>query len=182
MKHYIKILAAVALTLLLASSQKTEEPSLYKKTFVLNTIDGKPFNLGAFEGKKLLLVNTASECGYTSQYEALQQLSEKYKNDLVVVGLPCNQFGNQEPGSAEEIQTFCKKNFGVTFPLTEKINVKGSDQHPLYNWLTNKSLNGLKDSEVRWNFQKYLIDEKGHLIQVYSSSTDPLSEAIISSI
>lgn len=182
MKHYIKILVGMALTLFLTGAQNTEVPSLYKETFVLNTIDGKPFNLGAFEGKKLLLVNTASECGYTSQYEALQQLSEKFKEELVVVGLPCNQFGNQEPGTPEAIQTFCQTKFGVTFPLTEKINVKGKEQHPLYSWLTNKRLNGLKDSEVRWNFQKYLIDEKGHLIQVYSSSTDPLSEVIVSRI
>lgn len=155
-------------------------PSLYTQNFNINSIDGTPLDISTFKGKKVLLVNTASKCGYTPQYEALQALAEQYKDKLVVIGLPCNQFGGQEPGSTKEIAQFCKKNYGVTFQLTEKINVKGSNQHPIYQWLTQAKSNGVKDSKVNWNFQKYLIDEQGQLIEVFGSSTRPLSEKITS--
>ena len=131
-----------------------------------------------FKGKKLLFVNVASKCGFTKQYEDLQTLSDTYPEELVVIGSPCNQFGNQEPGNASEIQSFCTMNFGVTFLLTEKIDVKGSQQHPLYAWLTTQDLNGKKSSSVKWNFQKYLIDDTGHLIDYYLSITNPTSSKI----
>ncbi|WP_394355040.1 glutathione peroxidase [Maribacter aquimaris] len=144
----------------------------------INNLNGEPIALSKFEGKKILIVNVASECGFTKQYKELQKLSDTYPDSLVVIGVPCNQFGNQEPGDAQEIQTFCERNFGVTFLLTEKVNVKGSEQHPLYKWLTSKDLNGKKSSSVKWNFQKYLIDEKGQLIDYFFSLTKPMSSKI----
>ena len=126
----------------------------------------------------MLFVNVASKCGFTKQYKDLEILSNTYAENLVVFGLPCNQFGGQEPGDAGQIQNFCEVNYGVTFLITEKINVKGSNQHPLYNWLTNKKINGQKSSSVRWNFQKYLVDENGCLIDYYFSTTAPLSAKI----
>ena len=155
--------------------------SQYKSIYdiPLESIDGKKINLNDFKGKKILFVNVASKCGYTPQYEQLQELYEKYKDKLVIIGLPSNQF-KQEPGTNEEIASFCKINYGVTFPLTEKIDVKGPNQHPLYAWLTKKELNGVKDSEIKWNFQKYLVDEQGKLIDVFYSATSPTSKAITS--
>ncbi len=150
--------------------------------FSLTSIDGKEINLEEYKGKKMLLVNVASKCGYTSQYEALQKLYEQNIENLVIIGLPCNQFMHQEPGTNEEIQSFCTKNYGVTFPITEKINVKGAEIHPLYNWLTRKELNGVKESKVKWNFQKYLIDEEGKLVQVFGSKVDPLSQELVNAI
>ncbi len=155
---------------------KTEVKSIYD--IEINAINGKPISLSGFKGKKILFVNVASECGFTNQYKALQALSDTYKEALVVIGLPCNQFGKQEPGDPSQIQEFCEVNFGVTFLLTEKINVKGSKQHPLYNWLTSKDLNGSKSSSVKWNFQKYLVDEKGNLIDYFFSITKPMSSKI----
>ena len=144
----------------------------------INAINGKPISLLEFKGKKILFVNVASKCGFTEQYKELQTLSTKYQEKLIVIGSPCNQFGKQEPGNASQIQEFCALNFGVTFLLTEKIDVKGSKQHPLYKWLTSKDLNGKKSSSVKWNFQKYLIDDKGHLIDYYFSITKPMSPKI----
>jgi glutathione peroxidase len=144
----------------------------------INAIDGKPISLLEFKGKKILFVNVASECGFTKQYKDLQTLSDTYKEELVVIGSPCNQFGNQEPGDASQIQEFCELNFGVTFLLTEKIDVKGRKQHPLYKWLTSKDQNGKKSSTVKWNFQKYLVDDKGGLIDYYFSITNPKSSKI----
>ena len=144
----------------------------------IHSLNGEPIALSKFEGKKILIVNVASECGFTKQYKELQKLSDTYPDSLVVIGVPCNQFGNQEPGNAQEIQTFCERNFGVTFLLTEKVNVKGSEQHPLYQWLTSKDLNGKKSSSVKWNFQKYMIDEKGQLIDYFFSLTKPMSSKI----
>ncbi len=146
--------------------------------FSLTGIDGKEINLNAFKGKKILFVNVASKCGYTPQYEGLQKLYEQNRENLVIIGLPCNQFMRQEPGSSQEIQAFCTKNYGVTFPITEKVNVKGDKIHSLYNWLTRKELNGVEDSKVKWNFQKYLINEEGNLIQVFGSKVKPLAEEI----
>jgi glutathione peroxidase len=144
----------------------------------INSLSGEPIDLSSFKGKKILFVNTASECGFTGQYEGLQELYNTYKDKLVVIGVPCNQFGGQEPGTATEIQSFCKQNYGVTFLMTEKVDVKGDNQHPLYKWLTNKELNGVKSSSVKWNFQKYLIDEEGNLIDYYYSITTPNSSKI----
>lgn len=148
----------------------------------IQKLEGGELNLGDFKGKKMLIVNVASKCGYTDQYAELQELYDLNSDDLMVVGVPCNQFGGQEPGSADEIATFCQKNYGVTFQMTEKVDVKGEDQHPLYQWLTQKSLNGLEDSKVKWNFNKYLVDENGALIGVYSSGTKPMSEDITSKL
>ncbi|GGG11532.1 glutathione peroxidase [Dokdonia pacifica] len=159
-----------------SSIQKNTGQSLYDIT--INSIDGKPIDLSNFKNKKLLFVNVASECGFTKQYKDLQKLSDTYPTELVVIGSPCNQFGKQEPGNAEEIQTFCERNFGVTFLLTEKIDVKGSKQHPLFKWLTSKELNGNKNSSVKWNFQKYLVSESGKLIDYYYSITSPTSRKI----
>lgn len=144
----------------------------------INALNGKPLKLSNFKGKKILFVNVASKCGFTKQYTDLETLSTTYPEKLVVIGLPCNQFGGQEPGNASEIQEFCELNYGVTFPLTEKIDVKGSNQHALYSWLTDKGLNGKKGSSVKWNFQKYLVDENGELIDYYFSITSPLSKKI----
>ncbi|MFD0762914.1 glutathione peroxidase [Lutibacter aestuarii] len=152
------------------------QPSLYDIS--INSITGEPINLSDFKGKKILFVNTASECGFTGQYEGLEKIHQTYKDKLVVIGLPCNQFGGQEPGTLTEIQTFCKQNYGVTFLMTEKIDVKGKNQHPLYAWLTKKELNGVKSSSVKWNFQKYLIDENGKYIDFYYSLTKPMSSKI----
>ena len=136
--------------------------------YKLSTIQGADFDLSAFKGKKILLVNTASACGLTPQYKQLEELYENYKDKLEVVGLPCNDFAGQEPGSEKEIEKFCETNFGVTFPLTAKVKIKGDDVNPLYQFLTKKELNGYADSEVQWNFQKYLVDENGHLTGVFA--------------
>jgi glutathione peroxidase len=146
----------------------------------INSLQGKPIDLSKFKGKKILFVNVASKCGFTPQYRELQELHEKYKDDIVVIGLPCNQFGKQEPGESEEIQEFCEVNYGVTFLITEKIDVKGSEQHPLYRWLTKKSVNGKQNSTVKWNFQKYLIDEDGEFLDYFYSITKPMNSRITS--
>jgi glutathione peroxidase len=125
-------------------------------------------------------VNVASECGYTPQYKNLQTLHEKYGEKLAVIGFPANNFGAQEPGSSEEIKTFCQKNYGVTFQMMEKISVKGADMHPLYKWLSTKELNGTCDDAPKWNFGKYLVDENGNVIKFFGSKVDPLSEEITS--
>lgn len=135
-------------------------------------------NMKDFAGKKVLIVNVASKCGYTSQYEDLQKLSDKYKEQLVVIGVPCNQFMGQEPGTEEEIVRFCSSTYGVLFPMTTKIDVKGKDQHPLYTWLTNKTENGVGDFTVSWNFNKFLVNEKGELVAHFGSGVKPLSSEI----
>ena len=144
----------------------------------INDITREPIKLSDFKDKYVLFVNVASKCGFTDQYKDMQELHEKYKSKLVIIGLPCNQFNNQEPGEESEISQFCQVNYGVTFLLTEKIEVKGENQHPLYKWLTNKNLNGEKSSTVRWNFQKYMIDPSGKLINYWYSITNPLSQKI----
>ena len=157
-------------------TQENKKMSVYN--IKINDLDGKPINLEKFKGKYLLFVNVASKCGFTKQYADLQELYDLYIDNLMVIGVPCNQFGAQEPGSPDEIQTFCKKNYGVTFLMTEKISVKGNNQHPLYNWLTDKSLNGVKNSTVKWNFQKYIVDKDGNLIDYFYPMTRPLSSKI----
>ena len=145
----------------------------------INSLQGKPINLQQFKGKKMLFVNVASKCGFTSQYKDLQHLQDTYKDTLIIIGVPCNQFGKQEPGTPNEIQEFCEINYGVTFLITEKIAVKGENQHPLYAWLTKKSLNGKQNSIVKWNFQKYLIDDNGEFLNYYYSITSPTSSRLI---
>jgi len=155
---------------------KTTIKSIYD--IEINSLAGKPISLLNFKGKNILFVNVASECGFTKQYKDLQKLSDTYREKLVVIGVPCNQFGGQESGDAEQIQSFCTINFGVNFPITEKIDVKGNKQHPLYTWLTSKMLNGNKSSSVKWNFQKYLVNENGDLVDYYYSITSPSSSKI----
>ncbi len=145
----------------------------------INSLSGEAIQLSQFKGKKILFVNVASKCGYTPQYADLQKLHDQHQDKLVIIGVPCNQFGGQEPGSANEIESFCQKNYGVDFLMTEKIDVKGDHQHPLYAWLTSGEKNGLKSSKVKWNFQKYLVDEEGKLRAVFMSNVKPLSKAIV---
>ncbi len=149
--------------------------------FTVTDIIGSEFQLSKFMGKKILLVNTASKCGLTPQYEDLEKLYNEYKDEnLVIIGFPANNFKKQEPGSNEEIAEFCQKNYGVSFPMMAKISVKGEDIHSLYEWLTNKELNGVMDAEVRWNFQKFMIDENGKLVDVAYPREKPYSKKIIS--
>jgi glutathione peroxidase len=154
------------------------QQSFYDLT--INSIDGELINFNTFKGKKILIVNVASNCGFTSQYKALEDLSQQYKDSLVILGVPCNQFGGQEPKNEVEIIEFCKSNYGVTFLMSEKVHVKGNNQHPLYSWLTNKKKNGSSSSSVKWNFQKYLIDNNGKLINYFYSTTSPTSPKITS--
>jgi glutathione peroxidase len=146
--------------------------------FKVPGLDGSTIDFSKYKGKKILIVNTASECGYTPQYADLQKLYEAHKSNLVIVGFPANNFGGQEPGTNTEIKEFCKKNYGVTFPMAGKVSVKGDDIHPLFKWLTTKSENGVMDSEIKWNFTKFLLDEKGKLIAVFPSKVNPNSEEI----
>lgn len=150
--------------------------------YKVTALDGSTIDFADYKGKKILIVNTASKCGYTPQYEGLQALFEKYQDRLVIVGFPSNNFGFQEPGTNEDIATFCKANYGVTFPMAEKISVKGGKMAPIYHWLTKKEYNGYDSSSVKWNFQKYLINEQGNLIGIYSSKVKPDSEELVSAI
>jgi glutathione peroxidase len=164
--------------LLLAAVLTTNAQSIH--SFTVKSIDGKNLNLASFKGKKILIVNTASKCGYTPQYEGLEKVYEQYKDKLVILGFPCNQFGGQEPGTNEEIVDFCKKNYGVSFPLADKIDVKGSNIAPIYQWLTSKSKNGILDASISWNFNKFLIDENGKMMAYFPSNVKPDSESILS--
>lgn len=148
----------------------------------LKDIKGQELDLSQYKGKKILLVNTASECGYTGQYAPLEELANTYKDTLAVIGLPSNDFGGQEPGTEQEIAKFCEVNYGVTFPLTTKIKILEPGIHPLYQFLTKKDLNGYADSEVKWNFQKYLCDENGRLIAMFPHNMEPVDEQIINAI
>jgi len=174
MKHILVII------MILTSTLSQAKESFYD--IKLNDINGKKIDLKSFEDKYILFVNVASKCGFTSQYTDLEKLHQKYQNDLVVIGLPCNQFGGQEPGDAEEIKNFCSSNYGVTFIISEKIEVKGEGMHPLYQWLTQKDLNGKTSSTVKWNFQKYLVNKSGKLLNYFYSMTGPLSNKITSLI
>ena len=148
--------------------------------FKVEDLSGDSFDFSTLKGKKILVVNTASECGLTPQYEQLQAIYEKYKDkNFVIVGFPANNFASQEPGTKEEIATFCQQNYGVTFPMMDKVSVKGSDMCAVYQFLTQKAKNGLKDSEVEWNFQKYLLNEKGELVDVISPRTLPTDPKIV---
>ncbi|MDP2454019.1 MULTISPECIES: glutathione peroxidase [unclassified Kaistella] len=162
------------------SQSKTTENNMNKTIYdyKVESLDGKEINFADFKGKKILVVNTASECGFTPQYADLEKLSKDYPDKLVVVGFPANNFGGQEPGTNTEIGAFCEKNFGVTFPMAAKVSVKGDDKAPIFQYLTEKDLNGVKNTAILWNFTKFLIDENGHLIDSYISTTKPTSESI----
>jgi glutathione peroxidase len=175
------------------SNLKTEEISMTSSQDIIGITDFHYFsipsldeastlNMADYKGKKILIVNVASKCGYTSQYSGLQELNEQYGDQVQVIGLPCNQFMGQEPGDKEEIAEFCSKTYGVSFPMSTKIDVKGNDQHAIYKWLTNKSENQVGDYKVSWNFNKFLIDENGKLIAHYDSRVTPMSEELIAAI
>jgi len=172
----IKMKNIITSLLLLANVLIASAQSIYDSK--INTIDGVSIDFNDFKGKYILFVNVASKCGFTKQYAQLEELYQAYKNDLVVIGLPCNQFGGQEPGDAQEIKSFCTKNFGVSFIITEKINTKSPELHPIYAWLTDKKLNGKVNSTVKWNFQKYLLNKEGKLIDYFNSTTSPMSSKI----
>lgn len=173
------IKVSLILSLLVATTFVMGQSQFYE--FTVKDIDGNNFDLSTLKGKKVLVVNTASKCGFTPQYQQLKELYEKYGGDhFTIIGFPANNFLKQEPGSNEEIKDFCQKNYGVTFPMMAKISVKGDDMHPLYHWLTEKSQNGVMDSKVGWNFQKYLIDENGQLVDMVKSKVKPDDESIVS--
>ena len=161
-------------TFIMMSQQSVHE-------FTINTIDGESKNLSDFKGKKMLFVNTASQCGFTPQYMELQELHEKHGDELVIIGFPANNFGGQEPGSNDQIKTFCQKNYGVSFMLSEKVSVKGKNIDPIFKWLNAQDNQSFK-GDIMWNFEKYLIDESGKLIKRYRSMTRPDSDKIISLI
>ena len=161
-------------TFIMMSQQSVHE-------FTINTIDGVSKNLSDFKGKKMLFVNTASQCGFTPQYMELQELHEKHGDELVIIGFPANNFGGQEPGSNDQIKTFCQKNYGVSFMLSEKVSVKGKNIDPIFEWLNAQDNQSFK-GDIMWNFEKYLIDESGKLIKRYRSMTKPDSDKIISLI
>ncbi len=150
--------------------------------FKVEALDGQTIDFSKYKGKKILIVNTASKCGYTTQYEGLEALYKKYQDKLVIVGFPANNFGGQEPGTNTEIGEFCKKNYGVTFPMAAKVSVKGDDKAPIFKWLTSKSENGVLDAEIGWNFGKFLLDENGHLLSYFPSKVTPMSEEITSKL
>lgn len=171
------------------STEETTTTKTPKKTmekgsihqFTVKDIAGNDFNLADLKGKKVMFVNTASECGLTPQYEQLQDVYETFKDkNFTIIGFPANNFGAQEPGSNQQIATFCKANYGVTFPMMSKISVKGDDMHEVYQFLTQKAQNGLEDSDVAWNFQKYLVNTNGELEKVISPQTLPNDEAVLS--
>ena len=161
-------------TLIMMSQQSVHE-------FTITTIDGESKNLSDFKGKKMLFVNTASQCGFTPQYMELQEVHEKHGEELVIIGFPANNFGGQEPGSNDQIKSFCQKNYGVSFLLSEKVSVKGKNISPLFDWLNAQDNQSFK-GDIMWNFEKYLIDESGKLIKRYRSMTKPDSDKIISLI
>jgi glutathione peroxidase len=167
------------LALIISMMFITTASSVYE--FKLKTIDGQDFSLAKYRGKKVLVVNTASKCGYTPQYAELQKLADLYKDKLVVVGFPANNFGGQEPGANTEIKTFCQKNYGVTFPLSTKVSVKGDDICPLFKYLTEEP-NPDFTGEIKWNFEKFLIDEDGKLIHRFRSEVTPLDSRITTKI
>ncbi|MBC7586788.1 MAG: glutathione peroxidase [Chitinophagaceae bacterium] len=176
MKNLVAIVSVTVLVMLTAFI-KPSKKSIH--SFKVKSIEGGKIDFSKFKGKKILVVNTASKCGYTPQYEALQKVSKEYQDKLVVVGFPCNQFGGQEAGTEEEIQSFCKVRYGVTFPLSSKVDVKGDNIAPIYKWLSNKTENGVLDAEIKWNFGKFLLDEKGKLIAYFPSKVTPDSEEIL---
>jgi glutathione peroxidase len=170
----IKIVVIVLISLLAGN-----DTSLY--SFKAKTVNGKDFDFSSLKGKKVLIVNTASECGNTPQYADLEKLYEKYKDRLVIIGFPANNFGAQEPGTNEQISEFCKTNYGITFPVMQKVSVKGEDISPLFQWLTTEN-NPDFTGDIKWNFEKFLLDENGKLIHRFRSKVTPFSPEIISAI
>ena len=165
------------------STQNTTTQSKSFYDFSIATLDENgAINMADYKGKKILIVNVASKCGYTPQYEGLQKLYTEHGDKVQIIGFPCNQFMGQEPGGKEDIASFCQKNYGVTFPITTKIDVKGKDQHAIYEWLTSKVYNGIDDYKVGWNFNKFLLDENGKLIAHYDSGVTPMSEELVNAI
>ncbi|MBW7674592.1 glutathione peroxidase [Chryseobacterium chendengshani] len=187
MKKIFLILLSFAAFFNSCAQKKTDVSKAKSKELMGKTIydykvealeEGKEINFADFKGKKILIVNTASECGFTPQYADLEKLSNEYKDQLVVVGFPANNFGGQEPGSNVEIGAFCQKNYGVTFPLAAKVSVKGDDTAPIFKYLTEKDLNGVKNTTILWNFTKFLVDENGKLVDSFISTTKPTDKAI----
>ncbi len=169
----------IGLLIINPTPQSTTTMSIYD--FKVPALEGDTIDFSTFKGKKILIVNTASKCGYTKQYSQLEELYKEHGGKLVIVGFPANNFGGQEPGSNEQIAEFCQKNYGVSFPMAAKVSVKGSDMHELFKWLTaaeNKDFKG----DINWNFEKFLIDENGQLIRRFRSGADPLGEEILGSI
>ncbi|MFC6877909.1 glutathione peroxidase [Flavobacterium myungsuense] len=185
-----KIVTILVGSILLVSCQGQSQTKTVTKTtvmekqniyqFKVEDLSGKTFDFATLKGKKIMIVNTASKCGLTPQYKGLEKIYKEYKDkNFVIIGFPANNFGQQEPGTNEEIGAFCQQNYGVTFPMMSKISVKGNDMDKVYQFLTQKSKNGLQDSEVEWNFQKYLINEKGELEKVISPQVSPTDDVII---
>ncbi|WP_118976903.1 glutathione peroxidase [Taibaiella koreensis] len=171
----------VSLFFLSPKSQAGDVPkSIYD--FKVEGLEGGSIDFAQFKGKKILIVNTASKCGFTPQYAELEKLYEQYKDKLVIVGFPANNFMFQEPKGNKEIAEFCQKNYGVSFPMAAKISVKGKNMAPIYQWLTNKDYNHYDNTSVGWNFQKYLIDEQGNLVAMFPSKVKPLSDEIVNAI
>lgn len=170
----MKKIFTLALAVITMAFTSSGTKSLHE--FKVKTLEGADFNFADLKGKKVLIVNTASECGYTPQYKDLEALYEKYKSkNFVIIGFPCNDFGGQEPGTSSDIKAFCTKNFGVTFPLMEKVSIGTS---PVYQWLTHKTENGVLDATVKWNFNKFLIDEKGNVVKYLPSKVKPMDAEI----
>ncbi|QIL77952.1 glutathione peroxidase [Hymenobacter sp. HDW8] len=187
----ILLLVALASCGFSSSSQPTTAPTMNTASetaagtvydYTVKNIEGKDVKLSQFAGKKLLIVNVASECGYTPQYKELEELHKKHGDKVTVLGFPANNFGGQEPGTNEEIATFCEKNFGVTFPMFEKVSVKGDDTAPLFQFLADKTKNGAISDAPTWNFCKYLVDEQGHVVGYYPSKVKPMSDELVAAI
>jgi len=172
---FISLIALVACNSA-KNSASLDEGSIHR--FKVPSIEGGTINFAAYKGKKILVVNTASKCGYTPQYEGLEKLYKENKDKLVIIGVPANNFGGQEPGTNEDIQEFCKVRYGVTFPLTSKVEVIGDNTHPLYKWLTHKDENGVLDATIKWNFNKFLLDENGKMLEYFPSKVLPGGEEI----
>lgn len=192
MKTFVLLGVLAAASALASFSSLNPAPAMTTETtatangtvydFTVKSIDGKDVKLSQYKGKKLLIVNTASECGYTPQYKELEELYKKHGNKVVVLGFPANNFGGQEPGTNEQISTFCEKNYGVTFPLFSKVSVKGDDTAPLYKFLADKAKNGAVSDAPSWNFCKYLVDEQGRVVAFYPSKVKPMSEELVAAI
>lgn len=171
------LFSIISLSAFIINNQKMDS-TIYQ--FKVEDLYGGDFDFATLKGKKIMIVNTASKCGLTPQYEDLENLYQKYKDqNFIIIGFPANNFLSQEPGTNEEIAEFCTKNYGVSFPMMSKISVKGKDIHPIYDFLTSKNKNGVTDSKVKWNFQKYLIGEEGLLEKVIDPTTNPMDEEII---
>lgn len=166
--------------LILSAMMMIAAPTIYE--FKVPSLEGGTIDFSKYKGKKILIVNTASQCGNTPQYAELEQLYKKYQNTLVIIGFPANNFGGQEPGSNTEIKSFCQKNYGVTFPMAEKVSVKGDDIHPLFKYLVAEAEKMGEKDPIKWNFTKFLIDENGKLVKVFHNKVLPMSDEIVSAI